>query len=108
MLVKVFAAVGLLICLLLAVHMCLGVRQRMRLEAWGRRLVTGLGRHLLWRFNARARRRVAHEAALEAISRARRGDGSQGRSGGYTEPGEWDGNVYRPERFNSKKPTKPH
>lgn len=99
MLVKVFAAVGLLICLVLALHMCLGRRQQLRLEAAGARAWNWLFTRALHRFNARERRRAAHEAALEAIQRAKRGsDGSK--------EGHWDGNVYRPKQF--EKPKKPH
>jgi hypothetical protein len=100
MLVKVFAAIGLLICLVLALHMCLGRRQQLRLEAAGARMWNWLFTRGLRRFNARERRRAAHEAALDAIQRAKRG------SDGSAREGQWDGNVYRPKQF--EKPKKPH
>ncbi|QPF75532.1 hypothetical protein G8A07_23170 [Roseateles sp. DAIF2] len=99
MLVKVFASFGLLICLALAVHMCLGRHQRLWLETRLTRAWQGLRQRLERRFSARERRRAAHEAALEAIERAKRGSG-----GGGNVEGQWDGNVYRPKRF--EKPPK--
>jgi hypothetical protein len=101
MLVKIFASLGLLLCLALALHMCLSRRQQLRLEAWWVKISTWVVTRTLRSFNARERRRAAHEAALEAISRARRG--SQEGSG---VEGKWEGNVYRPKQF--EEPRKPH
>lgn len=97
---KVFAALGLLTCLVLALHMCLGRRQQLRLEAAWTRAWNWLFTRGLQRFNARERRRAAHEAALDAIERAKRS------SDGGAKDGQWDGNVYRPKQF--EKPRKPH
>lgn len=99
MLVKIFAAVGLAICLVLVLHMCLGRRQQLRMEAWWQDAWGWLIGHTLRPFNARERRRAAHQAAQDAISRARRRRPEEAE-------GQWDGNVYRPKRFD--KPRKPH
>ncbi|MEJ6000682.1 hypothetical protein [Paucibacter soli] len=98
MFVKLVASVGLLICLALALHMCLGRARQRRLEAWlagYRDRLFAIGSR---RFNSRERRRAAHEAAMDAISRAKR----------TTDDELWDGNVYRPKEFNGKPPGKPH
>lgn len=102
MITKVFAGFGLLICLAMALHMCLGRRHRLLLEArWGR-LLRWASSILSRRFNARERRRAAHQAAMDAINRAQRSS--------HIEPaavdGSWEGNIYRPKRF--EKPAKPH
>lgn len=103
MIVKLFASLGLALCIALAIHMCLGQRRQYLLQAWWNRVLGWLMQRLTQRFDARERRLAAHQEALAAIDRARRG-------GPPTEPapwpGEWDGNVYRPSQF--QKPTKPH
>ncbi|MBT9458134.1 MAG: hypothetical protein IV097_16065 [Burkholderiaceae bacterium] len=94
MFIQILAALGLAICLLLGVRMCLSAPRQRRLDAvlqrWGYRLKAQALR--LYRWPA-SRRRAAQEAEA-AIERARK-------------KGQWDGNVYRPESF-SKKPRKPH
>ena len=91
MLVKIFASLGLLICLALALHMCLGRRQQLRLEAAWTGAWSWLTTRGLRRFNARERRCAAHAAALDAIERA--------KGSGRAHEGQWDGNVYRPKQF---------
>lgn len=95
MLDKIFASLGLITCLLLAVHMCVGAAQQRRLEALPRAARRWLGRHLTWRFDTRARRDAARQAALQAINRAKRA---------ANDDGLWEGNVYRPKRFEGKPP----
>jgi hypothetical protein len=99
MLVKISASLGLMICLVLALHMCLGRRQQLRMEAWWRHSVAWLSSRTMSPFDARQRRRAAHQAAMDAISRAK-------RAAPDAEKGQWDGNVYRPKQFD--KPRKPH
>ncbi|OWQ86942.1 hypothetical protein CDN99_19770 [Roseateles aquatilis] len=95
MFVNVFAALGLLVCILLAIDMALPRRHQMAIRAWMRRprhLSSGPG--LRSRFNSRERRRAAHDAALDAIARAKhRSD-------------NWDGNVYHGDEFEQRR--KPH
>ncbi|MBV8503176.1 MAG: hypothetical protein JO006_15850 [Paucibacter sp.] len=69
---KLFAALGLVICIALAVHMVLPLRLRARLLVWWR---DPLGR------KARAHARAATEAAIKRAQRPGRG--------------RWQGNVYR-------------
>lgn len=99
MLVKIFASLGLAICLVLALHMCLSRRHQLRMEAWWGKGWRWISKRAISPFDARERRRAAHEAAMEAISRAKRSDPD-------TDRGQWDGNVYRPKQFD--KPRKPH
>lgn len=94
---KILAATGLLICIGLAVRMVLPATQRYRLDAFGRRLWASLRRGGLkvtnWRRHGAMKRSAAAEAEA-AIRRARSGNKPDG---------EWDGNVYRPTSFGSKK-----
>jgi len=99
MLVKIFAIAGLAVCLVLALHMCLGRRRQQQLEGWWQDAWGWLFGRALRPFNARERRRAAHQAALDAISRAK-------RMRPEDDEGHWDGNVYRPKQF--EKPRKPH
>lgn len=95
MFVKAFAALGLLVCLLLAIDMALPRRHQMAWRAWIRR-PRALSGGMAWRnpFNSRDRRRAAHDAALDAIARAKhRSD-------------NWDGNVYHGDEFEQRR--KPH
>lgn len=97
MIANVIAALGLLVCVVLAVDMALPVRRQRAVRAWLRGLrFTGVKRLGQWRnpFNSRERRRAAHDAALDAIERAK------GRSS------SWDGNVYRGDEFKQRR--KPH
>lgn len=92
---KVLAALGLLTCIVLAVDMCLPRRHQSGVRAWLRQLrFSGIGQQLRHRFNSRERRRAAHDAAQDAIARAK------GRSS------KWDGNVYHGEDFKQRR--KPH
>ena len=92
---SLFAALGLLICALMAMHMLLRPNQQRWLDARLRRLAWRLRdgwQHLrTWR-----QRRQLHKEALSqaaaAIEPARaKADGS------------WDGNVYRPKQFEKKR-----
>ena len=104
MLTKVFASLGLLICIALALHMCLGRRQQLWLERRWDAIRRHLGATLGWRFDGRERRRVAHQATLDAIDRAKR------RSAREPAPldGSWEGNIYRPKAFEGKAQRKLH
>lgn len=91
MFAKVFAALGLLVCVLLAIDMFLPVRVQRAWRAWIRRPSLDQWRS---RFSSRDRRRAAHDAAQDAIARAKH------RSE------HWDGNVYRGKEFKQRR--KPH
>lgn len=104
MLTKVFASLGLLICIALALHMCLGRRSQLWLESRWEDFRRRLGASLGWRFDGRERRRVAHQATLDAIARAKR----RSQFGAAPLDGAWEGNVYRPKRFDSEQQRKPH
>lgn len=99
MLEPIAAALGLVLCLALLLHMALPPRQRLRLDAALRR-AWHAGRRRLRRSRAdHTRRREAAQAAQaakqadEAIRRARRA-------------AQQDGNVIRPDAFEP--PRKPH
>ena len=98
MFAKIIAALGLLICVLIALHMLLKPNQQRWLTARLRRLAWRLRDAWQHLRTGRQRRQLQKDAAAEAaaaIERARaKADGS------------WDGNVYRPKRF--EKPRKPH
>jgi hypothetical protein len=98
MLTQVFASLGLLICVALALHMCLGRRQQLWIESLWARLSRRVGGTLGWRFDGRERRRVAHQATMDAIARAKH------RSAREPAPvdGSWEGNIYRPKAFEGK------
>lgn len=103
MLHTVLAAVGLALCIALAVHMALPYRARARVDAVVARLGDWLraqgDRATGWRRRQRQTRAAALEA--ERVIRRARESAQQGRP-----EGEWDGNVYRPKSFD--KPRKPH
>jgi hypothetical protein len=93
-----FAALGLLTCLLIALHMLLRPNQQRWLNARLRRLAWRLRdgyEHLrTWRQRRRLQKDAVAEAAA-AIERARaKADGT------------WDGNVYRPRQFEQKNKNK--
>lgn len=98
MLSNIFATLGLLLCLALALHMVLRPRQQLWVNARLRRAMWRLQhgwQHLRgWRRRSDLKDSAAAEAAA-AIERAR-----------AKADGEWDGNVYRPKQF--EKPRKPH
>ena len=90
-----FAALGLLACVLIAVHMVLRPNQQRWLNARLRRLAWRLRdawQHLrTWRQRRQLQKNAVAEAAA-AIERARaKADGT------------WDGNVYRPKQFEKKR-----
>lgn len=99
----VLAALGLTLCVALAVHMVLPYRVRARLDAALGRLTGWLrgrvDRAVGWRRHQRQQRAAALEA--ERVIRRARESAQNTRI-----EGEWDGNVYRPKRFD--KPKKPH
>lgn len=97
MFAKVFAALGLLTCVFLAIDMALPRRHQAAWRAWLKRpgLLSGSG-GLRGRFNSRERRRAAHDAALDAIARAKHRSGT------------WDGNVYHGDDFEQRQRRKPH
>lgn len=98
---KVFASLGVLICIGLAVHMCLSPRAKSALSRWGLKVVQRLRaqrRRQTSSASDKLREQAAREEARAVIARA--------KSGARPE-GEWDGNVYRPKRFG-KQPRKPH
>lgn len=82
MIEKVFAAVGLIICLVLMARLLAGPRRRVKFDTWARDAWESV-RHLHRR---RASRKTAERVAEEAIRRAR-------------ENGTWEGNVYKPKSF---------
>ena len=92
---KILAASGLFICIALAVHMALRPALQRRVEASLRRMFwrfrDGWQSLRGWRRRDRMKKTAAIEAAL-AIEQAR------ARS-----EGEWDGNVFRPKRFDKDK-----
>ncbi|WAC74767.1 hypothetical protein OU995_08720 [Roseateles sp. SL47] len=103
MLTKVIAALGLLICVLLAVDMMLPRRYQQAWRGWMHRVFglsagsvserfSGLG----LRFSSRERRRAAHDAARDAIARAKQ------------RAAKWDGNVYHSDEFERRQRRKPH
>ncbi|WP_343631459.1 hypothetical protein [Roseateles sp.] len=97
MFVKAIAALGLLVCILLAIDMALPYRHQAAWRAWvQRRRGSGFSFGLRGRFNSRDRRRAAHDAALDAIARAKNRSGT------------WDGNVYHGEEFERRQRRKPH
>jgi len=92
------AALVLLTCIVLAVHMALPAARQRWMEAQGRKALASLRRGWHYLANWRRRRdfkRVAEAEAQAAIKRA--------RSGSRMVEGEWDGNVYRPKSFDPKK-----
>lgn len=104
MLHTVLAAIGLAICIALAVHMALPYRLRARVDGAFSRLGGWLQGQIDRAVGWRRRQRQARFAALEAERVIRRARESAQQNGKIE--GEWDGNVYRPKSFD--KPKKPH
>jgi hypothetical protein len=106
MLHPLIASLGLATCLALAVHMALPRTARARVDTALQRLGGWLQAQAERLTGWRRRQRLARAATLEAtraINRAReqaRADAPPGQ------PGEWQGNVFRPTRFTDK-PKKP-
>jgi hypothetical protein len=98
MLEKVFAALTLVVCLALLLHMAIGPvrRENLRLRWRALRDRGGLGQ---WRdrWASRQRRSAARREAELVIERARQA----------AEKGEWDGNVYRPKSFDRRPEKRP-
>ncbi|OWQ87378.1 hypothetical protein CDN98_11220 [Roseateles terrae] len=103
MFTKVIAALGLVICVMLAIDMVLPRRHQLAWRARARQLFgpssgkfsqrfAGLG----LRFSSRERRRAAHDAARDAIARAKQ------------RAAKWDGNVYHSDEFERRQRRKPH
>lgn len=86
---KIFAALVLATCAVLALRLVIGEQRRWRFDAFWRRLWARLRIQAtrLWHWPA-ARRRAKRDAE-EAIRRAREGT--------------WDGNVYKPKSFDKRK-----
>lgn len=97
MFAKVLATLGLLTCVFLAIDMALPRRYQ---QAWRARLKRPgwFANGFSWsgRFSSRERRRAAHDAALDAIARAKHRSGT------------WDGNVYHGDDFEQRQRRKPH
>ena len=93
---KIPAALGLLICLLLALRLIIGPARRRRLDErlgrFGRLLKQWSQRLVHWR----RRRQVARIARVEATELIRRA------KSGSKDEGEWVGNVYHPKKFVRK------
>ncbi|OWQ47719.1 hypothetical protein [Roseateles sp. L2-2] len=97
MFAQVLATLGLLTCVFLAIDMALPRRHQLAWRAWLKRLGQRMsGFSLRGRFNSRERRRAAHDAALDAIARAKHRSGT------------WDGNVYHGDDFEQRQRRKPH
>ena len=94
MLPQIFAALALLTCVALALHMALRPRQCLWLDTRLRRLASRARSGYQYLRTCRERRRLEKTALAEAaaaIERARaKADGS------------WEGNVYRPRQFEKK------
>lgn len=99
----VLAALGLALCIALAVHMALPYRLRARVDAALARLTGWMQGQFERALGWRRRQRQTRAAALEAERVIRRARESAQNS---RPEGEWDGNVYRPKSF--EKPKKPH
>lgn len=106
MLHTVLAAIGLAVCIALAVHMALPWRARARVDAGVARLMGWMQQQVDRATGWRRRQRQARAAALEADRVIRRARETALREQGMRPDGEWDGNVYRPKSF--EKPKKPH
>lgn len=106
MLHTVLAALGLVVCIALAVHMALPWRARARVDAAVARLMGWVQRQMARLTGWRRRQRQTRAAALEAERVIRRAREAALREQGQRLGGEWDGNVYRPKSF--EKPRKPH
>ena len=98
----VMAAAGLLTCIFLAIRMALPARSRQQLDASLRRMgwrlrdkASAMG---VW-LRAQRHRKTAAGEAEAAIRRA--------QSTASKPEGEWDGNVYRPKRFDKDSAKKP-
>ena len=96
MIQMLLTAIGLAICVVLMLRLCLGARRQQRFDAAMHRAMQACRKSALWIYRWRSSRRDAANLAQDAISRAR--DSS--------ERVEREGNVYRPQSFRG--PRKPH
>jgi len=90
MIESLFAALGLMVCVLLLLRMGLGPARRQRFDAFWQRRLDGLRRSGLWlqrQWRLLRASRGARREAEAVIDRLRRGR---------------DGNVIRPRRFDGK------
>src|SRR5882672_5771894 len=95
---KFLAATVLLVCIVMVLRMALPVAQQRWLDArWRRAQWLLLER---WQAIRNWRRRGAAKKAAEAAAEAAI---RRARSASNIVDGEWDGNVYRPKRFDAKK-----
>lgn len=86
MIEKSFAIAVLAICVVMMARLLLGVRLRMKVDAFARRTWQGIRGGANSLVHRRSSRKTAEQLAEEAIRRAR-GEGS------------WEGNVYKPKSF---------
>ncbi|MGC3946804.1 MAG: hypothetical protein QM762_20185 [Chryseolinea sp.] len=94
----VLAAIGLAVCIALAVHMALPYRLRARVDAATAGLLGWLQGQFDRAVGWRRRQRQTRAAALEAERVIRR---AQESAQSNRLDGEWDGNVYRPRASRS-------
>ena len=88
---KIFAIAVLAICVVMMARLLLGVRLRMKLDAFARRTWLGLRGGASSIAKRRSSSKTAEQLAEEAIRRAR----GEGR---------WEGNVYKPKSFDKRPP----
>lgn len=92
---KAWIAVAIAVaCLLMLLRLLMGAQRRARLDRWLRSAWGSAQRRARMLWHWRSSRKVAAQAAQDAIERARRTRGTQ------------EGNVYTPDAF--KGPRKPH
>jgi len=103
MFAKFLAATVLLVCIAMAVRMALPLAQQRWIDARLRRAQWLLKDR--WQALANWRRRKAVHKTAEAEAEAAI---KKARAGSKMVDGEWDGNVYRPERFKPKDPRDLH
>jgi hypothetical protein len=83
---KILPAVVLAVCVVFMARLLLGVRLRQRFDASARRSWHRTKGRALSIYHWRSSRKIAAQAAEDAIQRAREG-------------GTWEGNVYKPKSF---------
>lgn len=97
------AAFGLVVCAALLGRLAVGARRRAVLDRWVRgHWLSMRGRsQRAWSWNReRRQQRQARRMADDVIRRARSGSRGQTHPAPLDGRGEWDGNVFRPERFD--------
>jgi len=88
---KIFAIAVLALCVVMMARLLLGVRLRMKLDAFARRTWQGIRGGARSLNRRRSSPKSAAQVAEEAIQRAREG-------------GTWEGNVYKPKSFDKRPP----